>query len=124
MGIHLHWGWGRHGSEEGIGDGEGLFLSLYMETVLWILSSGIFSATGRHCRTITTFLPSFPQTVLRIVVLGIWDYIENKIEVKTRGCPNPLPRHPGSGKCHCSMHSSMGTIKRLNSSLPLTTGVS
>lgn len=39
-----------------------------------------------------TVTPSFcaalsPQTVLRIVVLGIWDYIENKIEVKTRVRP-------------------------------------
>ncbi|XP_023380491.1 transmembrane protein 266, partial [Pteropus vampyrus] len=31
--------------------------------------------------TRTSCLASSPQTVLRIVVLGIWDYIENKIEV-------------------------------------------
>lgn len=28
-------------------------------------------------------LLSVPQTVFRIVVLGIWDYIENKVEVGT-----------------------------------------
>lgn len=52
-----------------------------------ILSSGIFSAGGRgrgwRAVIIISSLISSPQTVLRIVVLGIWDYIENKIEVKT-----------------------------------------
>ena len=37
-----------------------------------------------------SFLTSSPQTVLRIVVLGIWDYIENKIEVKTSVPRTPL----------------------------------
>ena len=37
-----------------------------------------------------------PQTVLRIVVLGIWDYIENKIEVKTN-IHLPLPPTLGPG---------------------------
>lgn len=45
-----------------------------------------------------------PQTVLRIVVLGIWDYIENKIEVRTRSSPSHQPTHPGAGRLHCPAH--------------------
>lgn len=37
---------------------------------------------------------SISQTVFRIVVLGIWDYIENKVEVSSRGAVSEL-------RCHC-----------------------
>lgn len=47
-----------------------------LEHVLWVLGT----VTGTSCL-------SSSQTVLRIVVLGIWDYIENKIGVKTNAHP-------------------------------------
>lgn len=44
---------------------------------------------------------SVPQTVFRIVVLGIWDYIENKVEVGTaRGKPLVLWLRALSLQCH------------------------
>lgn len=47
--------------------------------------------------TRTSCLASSPQTVLRIVVLGIWDYIENKIEVRSSAHPqSQLPQMPGA----------------------------
>lgn len=75
--------------------------------------SGIFSAGGRGqaLEKNNHFSPSL-QTVLRIVVLGIWDYIENKIEVKTSvHPPTPQPRHPGSWKMSLS-HPSWGGSQR------------
>lgn len=63
----------------------------------WNLLSG--GEVGSCCRTLnplslSLFLLRPSQTVLRIVVLGIWDYIENKIEVNTGATPSPSPGAP------------------------------
>lgn len=53
-----------------------------------------------HCGTCSLCL-CLPQTVFRIVVLGIWDYIENKVEVgAARGEPLVLLLRALSLQCH------------------------
>ena len=59
-----------------------------LDSQLWSLCW--WKQVGRAVTT-PSFLTSSPQTVLRIVVLGIWDYIENKIEVKTVSLAPPEP---------------------------------
>lgn len=59
-----------------------------------------------------SFLTSSLQTVLRIVVLGIWDYIENKIEVKTSVPRTPQPAILEAGNCHCPVHPRVGAINK------------
>lgn len=53
---------------------------------------------GRPCVPRGSDGPSLPpQTVLRIVALGLWDYIDNKVEVRPHAHPAGRPRvHPGS----------------------------
>lgn len=48
------------------------------------------------------------ETVLQIVVLGIWDYTDNKIEVKTNALFPPKPAILDPGRCHCLVHPRLG----------------
>ena len=78
-----------------------------LDSQLWSLLCW-WKQVGRAV-TMPSFLTSSPQTVLRIVVLGIWDYIENKIEVKTSVPRTPPASHPGSWKLSLSCPSQGGS---------------
>ena len=80
-----------------------------LDSQLWSLCW--WKQVGRAVTT-ASFLTSSPQTVLRIVVLGIWDYIENKIEVKTVSLAPPEPAILEAGNCHCPIRPRVGAISK------------
>uniref|UniRef100_A0A3Q2DPX3 Transmembrane protein 266 n=1 Tax=Cyprinodon variegatus TaxID=28743 RepID=A0A3Q2DPX3_CYPVA len=58
-----------------------LSLELLIDTKLLQFSSAFQFATVIHWISLIILSLFFSETVFRIVVLGIWDYIENKVEV-------------------------------------------
>lgn len=58
----------------------------------------------------TSKLVFSPQTVLRIVALGIWDYIENKVEVRNSISLSLQPDVLGAGRHHCPVHPKVEPI--------------
>ncbi|MEQ2298931.1 hypothetical protein AMECASPLE_010264 [Ameca splendens] len=63
-----------------------LSLELLIDTKLLQFSSAFQFATIIHWISLIILSLFFSETVFRIVVLGIWDYIENKVEVSS-GAP-------------------------------------
>ncbi|TNN00489.1 hypothetical protein fugu_011735 [Takifugu bimaculatus] len=58
-----------------------LTLELLIDTKLLQFSNAFQFASIIHWISLTVLSVFFAETVFRIVVLGIWDYIENKVEV-------------------------------------------
>lgn len=50
----------------------------------------------------------FSETVLQIVVLGDWDCIDNKIDIKTNAHSPPKPATLDPGRCRCLVHPRLG----------------